>query len=130
MLVIAMLLNNLQSLVLANDNVIPSTGDLIQTDTAIAVIPIYLIKQANVKMIERLYLLEINKQQDSIIQLKDKYINEQQLIIDDFQNKITKANDLNNNIKNELDKEKTKTKIFGGIAGASILAIIISLFIN
>lgn len=130
MLVIAMLLNNLQSLVLANDNVIPSTGDLIQTDTATAVIPIYLIKQANVKMIERLYLLEINKQQDSIIQLKDKYINEQQLIIDDFQNKIIKANDLNNNIKNELDKEKTKTKIFGGIAGASILAIIISLFIN
>ena len=125
-----MLLNNLQSLVLANDNVIPSTGDLIQTDTAVAVIPIYLIKQANVKMIERLYLLEINKQQDSIIQLKDKYINEQQLIIDNFQNKIIKANDLNNNIKNELDKEKTKTKIFGGIAGASILAIIISLFIN
>lgn len=130
MLVIAMLLNNLQSLVLANDNVILSTGDLIQTDTAVAVIPIYLIKQANVKMIERLYLLEINKQQDSIIQLKDKYINEQQLIINDFQNKIIKANDLNNNIKNELDKEKTKTKIFGGIAGASILAIIISLFIN
>lgn len=130
MLVIVMLLNNLQSLVLANDNVIPSTGDLIQTDTAVAVIPIYLIKQANVKMIERLYLLEINKQQDSIIQLKDKYINEQQLIIDNFQNKIIKANDLNNNIKNELDKEKTKTKIFGGIAGASILAIIISLFIN
>lgn len=130
MLMIAMLLNNLQSLVLANDNVIPSTGDLIQTDTAVAAIPIYLIKQANVKMIERLYLLEINKQQDSIIQLKDKYINEQQLIIDDFQNKIIKANDLNNNIKNELDKEKTKTKIFGGIAGASVLAIIISLFIN
>ena len=130
MLVIVMLLNNLQSLVLANDNVIPSTGDLIQTDTAVAVIPIYLIKQANAKMIERLYLLEINKQQDSIIQLKDKYINEQQLIIDNFQNKIIKANDLNNNIKNELDKEKTKTKIFGGIAGASILAIIISLFIN
>ena len=130
MLVIVMLLNNLQSLVLANDNVIPSTGDLIQTDTAVAVIPIYLIKQANIKMIERLYLLEINKQQDSIIQLKDKYINEQQLIIDDFQNKIIKANDLNNNIKNELDKEKTKTKIFGGIAGASVLAIIISLFIN
>lgn len=130
MLVIAMLLNNLQSLVLANDNVIPSTGDLIQTDTAVAAIPIYLIKQANVKMIERLYLLEINKQQDSIIQLKDKYINEQQLIINNFQNKIIKANDLNNNIKNELDKEKTKTKIFGGIAGASVLAIIISLFIN
>lgn len=130
MLVIVMLLNNLQSLVLANDNVIPSTGDLIQTDTTVAVIPIYLIKQANVKMIERLYLLEINKQQDSIIQLKDKYINEQQLIIDDFQNKIIKANNLNNNIKNELDKEKTKTKIFGGIAGASVLAIIISLFIN
>lgn len=125
-----MLLNNLQSLVLANDNVIPSTGDLIQTDTATAVIPIYLIKQANVKMIERLYLLEINKQQDSIIQLKDKYINEQQFIINDFQNKIIKANDLNNNIKNELDKEKTKTKIFGGIAGTSVLVIIISLFIN
>lgn len=130
MLVIVMLLNNLQSLVLANDNVIHSTGDLIQTDTVVAAIPIYLIKQANVKMIERLYLLEINKQQDSIIQLKDKYINEQELIINDFQNKIIKANDLNNNIKNELDKEKTKTKIFGGIAGASVLAIIISLFIN
>ena len=130
MLVIVMLLNNLQSLVLANDNIVPSTGNLTQTDTTVAVIPIYFIKQANIKMIERLYLLEINKQQDSIIQLKDKYINEQQLIIDDFQNKIIKANDLNNNIKNELDKEKTKTKIFRGIAGASFLAIIISLFIN
>ena len=130
MLMIVLLLSSSKSLLGQTNDSIPSTGNLIQTDTAVAVIPIYLIKQANVKMIERLYLLEINKQQDSIIQLKDKYINEQQLIIDDFQNKIIKANDLNNNIKNELDKEKTKTKIFGGIAGASILAIIISLFIN
>ena len=109
-----------------NDN-IPSTGDYTKADTTVATIPIYLIKQANAKMIERLYLIEINNQQDSIIDMKDKYISEQQSIITNFQKRITDVNKLNESINKDLDKQKKRNKIITYGAGGVIFGLIIGL---
>ena len=122
-----MLLSSSMNLLGQTNDSIPSTGDYTKADTTVATIPIYLIKQANAKMIERIYLIEINNQQDSIIDMKDKYINEQQSIITNFQKRITDVNKLNESIKKDLDKQKKRNKIIIYGAGGVIFGLIIGL---
>lgn len=122
-----MLLSSSINLLGQTNDSISSTGDYTKADTTVATIPIYLIKQANAKMIERLYLIEINNQQDSIIDMKDKYINEQQSIITNFQKRITDVNKLNESIKKDLDKQKKRNKIITYGAGGIIFGLIIGL---
>lgn len=108
-----------------NDSV-PSTGGVLKSDTTV-MINIGYIHLANAKMIERSYLLRITNEQDSVIIMKDKYINEQQKIITDFQKRITDANKLNEAVKKDLEKQKTKNKIIGYGAGAAVVGLIIGL---
>lgn len=122
-----MLLSSSINLLGQTNDSIPSTGDYTKADTTVATIPIYLIKQSNAKMIERLYLIEINSQQDSIIDMKDKYISEQQSIITNFQKRITDVNKLNESIKKNLDKQKKRNKIITYGAGGIIFGLIIGL---
>lgn len=122
-----MLLSSSMNLLGQTNDSISSTGDYTKADTTVATIPIYLIKQANVKMIERLYLIEINNQQDSIIDMKDKYINEQQSIITNFQKRITDVNKFNESIKKDLNKQKKRNKIIIYGAGGVIFGLIIGL---
>ena len=122
-----MLLSSSINLLGQTNDSIPSTGDYTKADTTVATIPIYLIKQANAKMIERIYLIEINNQQDSIIDMKDKYISEQQSIITNFQKRITDVNKLNESIKKNLDKQKKRNKIITYGAGGIIFGLIIGL---
>lgn len=122
-----MLLSSSMNLLGQTNDSIPSTGDYTEADTTVATVPIYLIKQANAKMIERLYLIEINNQQDSIIDMKDKYISEQQSIITNFQKRITDVNKFNEFIKKDLDKQKKRNKIITYGAGGAIFGLIIGL---
>ena len=122
-----MLLSSSINLLGQTNDSIPSTGDYTKADTTVATVPIYLIKQANAKMIERIYLIEINNQQDSIIDMKDKYISEQQSIITNFQKRITDVNKLNESIKKNLDKQKKRNKIITYGAGGVIFGLIIGL---
>ena len=109
-----------------NDS-IPSTGGVECSDSAVVAVPIILIKKANAKMIERNYLIYITNEQDSIINMKDKYINEQQKIIIDFQKRVDATVKLNEAVKKDLEKQKTKNKIIGYSAGATILGLILGL---
>lgn len=127
MIMIVLLLSSSKSLLGQTNDSIPSTGDWLKADTIVAVVPINLIKQANAKMIERLYLLEVVNQQDTIINMKDKYINEQQRIITDFQKRVNDTNKLNETIKKDLDKQKKRNKIITYGAGSIILGLIIGL---
>ena len=122
-----MLLSSSINLLGQTNDSIPSTGDYTKADTTVATVPIYLIKQSNAKMIERLYLIEINNQQDSIIDMTDKYISEQQSIITNFQKRITDVNKLNESIKKDLDKQKKRNKIITYGAGGIIFGLIIGL---
>ena len=124
-----LLLSSLSSYAQTNVNH-PSTGQIKESDTTIVSIPIKYIRNANTKLIERLYLLEINKQQDTLINMKDSYINEQQKIITDFQKRVEEANKINQAIKQDLDKQKTKNKIITYGAGVTIIGLIIGLICN
>lgn len=127
MLMIVMLLSSSMSLLGQTNDNISSTGNYTKADTAVAVVPISLIRQANIKMIERIYLLEIVNQQDTIINMKDKYINEQQRIITDFQKRVNNTNKLNESIKKDLDKQRKRNKIITYGSGSAILGLIIGL---
>lgn len=130
MLPIVMLLSNFMSLQAQTNNGSPSTGSLSKANTTVATVPIYLIKQANAKMIERIYLIEISNQQDSIILMKNQYIFEQQRIINDFQKRIDNANRINQTIANDLDKQKRRNKIMTYGGGSVIIALILGLIIK
>lgn len=125
-----MLLSNSLSLLASDNDTLPLRGSNHKSDTTIAKIPISLIRKANIKMIERIYLLDINKQQDSIIIMKDKYINEQKKIIVDFQNRVNEANKLNQVVNNSLEKEKRKNNIITGASVSIIVTLLISLIIK
>lgn len=126
---IVLLLNCFIGYAQVNRNV-PSTGEIKLSDTTNVIIPINYIKQANVKMIERLYLLRITNEQDSIILMKDKYINEQQKIIVDFQQRVKEANKINQQINTDLVKQRSKftTICWGG--GGVIIALLIGLLVK
>lgn len=87
---------------------LPSTGEVVQADTAVIAIPIKYIKAANAKLIERLYLKESILKKDSIIDFKDSYINEQSIIIKDFQNKVLDSNKINLNLQKDIVKKDRK----------------------
>lgn len=122
-----LLLSSSKNLLGQTNDSISSTGKYIKSDTAIATVPIYLIKQANAKMIERIYLIKLSNKQDSIINMKDKYIKEQYRIITDFQKRVTDINKLNESIKKDLDKQRKRNKIITYGAGSVILGLIINL---
>lgn len=124
LLTIVLLLSCLSSYAQTNDNH-PSTGQIKESDTTIVAIPIKYIRNANTKLIERIYLLKINKQQDTLINMKDRYINEQQKIITDFQKRVDETNKMNRAIKQDLNKQKIKNKIITYGAGATIVGLII-----
>ena len=54
---------------------IPLRGSEYESDTAKVVVPISLLRQANIKLIEREYYIELNQKKDTIIKLKDEQIN-------------------------------------------------------
>lgn len=127
---IVLLSNSLNLLAQQNNINALLRGSECSTDIAVAVVPINLLKQANAKMIERIYLININKEQDSIIIMKDKYINEQQKIITDFQMRIANTNKLNKSIKLDLERQKRKNKIISYGAGGTILGLLIALIVK
>lgn len=126
---IVLLLNCFISYAQVNRNV-PSTGEIKLSDTTNVIIPINYIKQANAKMIERLYLLRITNEQNSIILMKDKYINEQQKIIVDFQQRVKEANKINQQINTDLAKQRSKIKTICWGGGSVIVALLIGLLIK
>lgn len=122
-----MLLSCLKSYAQQTNDSVLSTGEVEWSDSAVVAVPVVLIKKANAKMIERNYLICITNEQDSIIYMKDRYINEQQKIITDFQKRVDATVKLNEAVKKDLEKQKTKNKIIGYGAGAAVVGLIIGL---
>lgn len=97
------------------------------TDTTIT-INIDYIRKANIKLIERKYLLKLNSEKDSIINLKNDYINEQYIIIDSLNNKLVTQHKVINNITEDLNKQKKNIIIYS--VGGTLIGIIIGLIIK
>ena len=111
-LLILLLLINSISWCQNNNVILPLRGINCNDTITYAKIPISYIKKANVKLIERKFYIELNNQKDSIINYKNQYINSQNIIINQLNEDYTKARIINDNIQKDLDKQKTKTKIF------------------
>ncbi len=122
--------NLLYSQTISSKPINPSTGGLLKTDTANAVVPISFIRDANAKLIERLYLLKVNKQQDSIINLNKVYIFEQDKIIKDFQGRVLDLNIVNTALNNTITKQRNINKILTGVSITSIAIAIAIIFIK
>lgn len=119
------------------DDSIPSTGELEYADTTrtakadtMVSVSISYIRQANIKLIERLYLYDIINEQDSIRKELDTYIKKQQDVIVSFQSKINVANEINKQLQRDLVRQRKRTKLFGTIAGISVTGIIVGLLIK
>lgn len=107
------------------------TGNIIEANTTIE-IPVSVIRVANKKLIERKYYINIANAQDSVIDLQKGYIDEQQIIIGDLQNRILECNRINENIRNECEKQRKKQTILGSttavFATTTIVTVLICIF--
>ena len=112
----------------SGDNVVPSTGEVKGSDTIVNV-PISIIKEANIKLLERKYYIAISEQQDSIINLKTSYIIEQNKVIDDLQNRILKINKMNSELEEQYKKQQKRTTIAGGFAGGFAVCTVVAVLI-
>lgn len=125
-----MLLSNFINLLASNKYDTSLRGIEWKSDTIKVAIPVELLRKANIKMIERKYFKKIIIEQDSIINFKDKYILEQEKIINDFQKKLITNIQINESIKKDLEKQKLKSKIFGGVAGVAVVITIVTILIK
>ncbi len=107
---------------LANDT---TTGEQIIEDSCTCV-NIDIIRKANDKLIERKYLLKVNSAQDSIITLNNKYILQQDTVINDLKERIVKINNINEDLQKQYERERKKKIIYGSVAGGCIVGIIIT----
>ena len=124
-----MLLNSLIVLCQNDTTASISTGDTIQADTIVE-ISISNIRKANVLMLERKSLLNITTQQDSIIYLQNKYINEQDSIISGFKYKVNESNRINEDLKKMYDRERRKTVIFGTTSGVLAAVVVTTILVS
>lgn len=122
--------NSLQVQAQTNKPIASSTGKILQSDTNKVSVPISYIKDANAKLIERVYLLEVNKQQDSIINLNKLYINEQSFIIKDFQIRVMKLTTNVNTLNKSVAYYKQHNAILKGISIAGIAGVILAFILK
>lgn len=94
-------------------------------DSTKVLIDINAIRAANVKLIEREYLIKINETKDSIIDFKDSYIEEQKRIIGDFQDKLVESERINSNLRKANENTKWIASFTGGVALTCIAIIVV-----
>lgn len=112
----------------ANDNdTIPLRGSNYE-DSLEVLIPIVNIRNANAKLIERNYLIDIVNNQDTIIDEQRKVIDTLYIINNEYQYDNLHLRILNNNIEDELSK-KNKV-IFNSITISAVLGFILGLIIK
>ena len=121
-------LNNLQGKEINDTISLRGKADSLVCSDTLVEVSIKDIRLANVKMIERKMYKEIVEQQDTIIAFKDSYIAEQEKIIKDFQNRVIKYNQINEDISKNLERQKKITYVVGGVAGAAVLTTIVLIF--
>lgn len=88
------------------------------------------IRKANVLMTERKYLANVVNEQDSIIIYYKDYVVIQDSVIQDFQNRLVKTNEINENLRKQYEKERVKKIIFGSAAGAFAATTLVCILIT
>lgn len=98
--------------------------------TEYAKVPVSYIKKANVKLLERKYLLKINNEKDSVIQYYTSYVNNQNIIITELNKNYIDVQNLNKTIQKDLDKQKNKTKVLTYTTVGAITVIVLTILLK
>lgn len=127
---IVLLLNCFTSLLQANDEIVPSTGKLIQTDTVAAIVPINIIRKANIKLNERLILKNIVYNQNLEIDNLKELNSLNDSTINYYRNGVITQQQINQSINYELAKQRdTNRKLKGICIGTISISIVAVLFL-
>lgn len=105
------------------------TGEIQLAPDNTCIVPIKLIKQANIKLIERNSFTKVIQEQEDIIKLQKLELKEYSVIVGDMQNRIVSYNTINNNLNKQIEQYKKRNKILigtscGVIAVATLILII------
>lgn len=112
------------------NNDFPLRGINHNDTTEYAKVPVSYIKKANVKLLERKYLLKINNEKDSVIQYYTSYINNQNIIITELNKNYIDVQNLNKTIQKDLDKQKNKTKVLTYTTVGAITVIVLTILLK
>lgn len=105
------------------------TGEIQLAPDSTCIVPIKLIKQANIKLIERNSFIKIMQEQDDIIKLQKLELKEYSVIVGDMQNRIVSYSTINNDLNKQIEQYKKRNRILIGtscgiIAVAALVLII------
>lgn len=126
------LLSSFINLLRANDNVDTSTGEIIQDDTIRVIIPIDIIRKANIKLNERIKLKKIVMTQDEQIKQYRSLLDLKDTKIDNLETRIYHLNSLNKNLVDTNDKLKDSNSKYKVIAIGGVVVsvgLILGIFI-
>lgn len=129
MLTIALLLCCFKSWCQNKVSELSFTGEIQLVPDSTCIVPIKLIKQANIKLIERNSFTKVMQEQEDIIKLQKLELKEYSVIVGDMQNRIVSYNTINNNLNKQIEQYKKRNKILigtscGVIAVAALILII------
>lgn len=129
MLTIALLLYCFKSWCQNKVSELSFTGEIQLAPDRTCIVPIKLIKQANIKLIERNSFTKVMQEQEDIIKLQKLELKEYSVIVGDMQNRIVSYNTINNNLNKQIEQYKKRNKILigtscGVIAVAALILII------
>lgn len=105
------------------------TGGRLQTDTAKVLVPVSIIKKANIKLIQGKHNAQLVKLQETTIAEQRIVINELDSINIELQNSIRKCVNDNTNYQYNLEKYKERSRITSWAAGISGSAFVLLLII-
>lgn len=129
MLTIALLLCCFKSWCQNKVSELSFTGEIQLAPDSTCIVSIKLIKQANIKLIERNSFTKVMQEQEDIIKLQKLELKEYSVIVGDMQNRIVSYNTINNNLNKQIEQYKKRNKILigtscGVIAVAALILII------
>lgn len=107
-----------------------STGEIILRDSSYVTLPASLVKDINIRLLEREYLQQVVKYKDSTIISKDFYIVEQDNIIKDMQGRILKSNEIATGLNASLTRSRKQNTILKYITGGATLVAILAFIIK
>ena len=87
------------------------TGEIQLAPDSTCIVPIKLIKQANIKLIERNSFTKVMQEQEDIIKLQKLELKEYSVIVGDMQNRIVSYNTINNNLNKQIEQYKKSINI-------------------
>lgn len=127
MLTALLLLISLKSLSQAIDFNIPSTGELLQSDTTVT-IGVDWLRNANVKLIERIAMKSILEIKEDQIKSYQAALESQRSINAKYILKLNNANDLNDKLKEDINRYKNA--LYVSIPVCIVVGIILGIIIN